>query len=277
MQEPPPLELVLVHEDQDWKTAEVVGEVCRRTAALLFERWSVEPPDDVRVYLLDSWRRFVFDAAPWSSRLWLALSYPLWARRVETLWRSAGGWAQRFGRRHTVCVKPPRAYEDTDREPGRALFLDAPVEEKVRHVTCHELTHAFTDFLRLPPWLNEGVAMVAVDRLVGAPTVVPESLERLRANGAEETPEWKGSVREFASGGHAALIEIYARGYWVTRYLDEVRPDVLRYLLARRLEAGALEAKLADALGLGEELSWPELGELVVEHFAAPAEVASES
>jgi len=196
---------------------------------------------------------------------------------VEALWRSAGGWAQRLGRRHTVCVKPPRAYEDTDREPGRALFPDAPLEEKVRHVTCHELTHAFTDFLRLPPWLNEGVAMVAVDRLVGVPTVRPESLELLRIDGSKEATEWKGSVREFARGGTEALIEIYARGYWVTRYLDEERPDVLRYLLARRMAPGTLEGKLADALGLGEELSWTGLGELVVEHFAERSPAAAEA
>lgn len=276
MEADPTLDLTLLHEEQDWKTAEVVGEVCRATTELLRDRWGIAPPDDCRVYLLDSWRRFMFHAAPWTSRIVLALTYPLWARRAKALWRSAGGWAQRFGTRHTVCVKPPRAYAATDRSPGRSIFIDAPIDEKIRHVTCHELTHAFTEHLRLPGWLNEGVAMVAVDRLVGKPTVLPESIERLRVNDETAPADWKASVEEFEAQEYDALIGIYVRGYWVTRYLDETHPEILREILEQRQTEEELEAKLAAALDATADSLWSNLHAGVVEYYAdhGPAEPA---
>ena len=33
--------------------------------------------------------------------------------------------------------------------------------EKIQHLTCHELVHACTAHLRLPFWLNEGIAVDA--------------------------------------------------------------------------------------------------------------------
>jgi len=265
----PTLDLTLLYEEQDLKTAEVVGKVCRATTELLGERWGIAPPADCRVYLLDSWRRFVFHAAPWSSRIVLALTYPLWAKRAQALWHSAGGWAQRFGRRHTVCVKPPHAYADTDRSPGRTIFIDAPIDEKIRHVTCHELTHAFTEHLRLPGWLNEGVAMVAVDRLVGEPTVLPESIETLRVSDEAAPPDWKASVEEFEREDHDALIGIYVRGYWITRYLDEEHPELLRVLLEQRRSEEELEMKLAAALDATADSLWDDLHAAIVGHYAA--------
>ena len=52
------------------------------------------------------------------------------------------------------------------------------------------------------------------------------------------------------------------RGYWVTRYLDEARPDLLKRHLARRLPHDALESALAAELGV----DWSGIDAVVISH-----------
>ena len=53
-----------------------------------------------------------------------------------------------------------------------------------------------------------------------------------------------------------ALIAQYTRGYWLTRYLEETQPQLLRDLLSRRIRHKALEAKIASAFGKEPESIW---------------------
>jgi hypothetical protein len=44
---------------------------------------------------------------------------------------------------------------------GEFIFVEEKdTQTNVRHVTCHELTHACSAYLGLPAWLNEGLAVV---------------------------------------------------------------------------------------------------------------------
>jgi hypothetical protein len=101
---------------------------------------------------------------------------------------------------------------------------------KAQQITCHELTHACTAHLKLPAWLNEGLAMVTAEHFAGKP-LVEESSRALLAQPADIG----GSVSKQAAkpGGLDAIVALYARGYWRTRYLEETRPGLLRAVLTQ--------------------------------------------
>jgi hypothetical protein len=260
--------LTLYFDPQDQAAAQLIGDTCAHSATLMRELWGLETPQDCRVYVMTSWLHFVFHSAPWSWRILLGLTLPLWYRRVKRLWPYAGGWAQRYGRRQAVGIKPPRLLDPelSDRSLGEQLFeQEADLNDKVRHVTCHELAHAFSAHLKLPAWLHEGLAMVTVDRLVGQPTVKAETLQMLKGSAGGARPK---GYRNLGVGDKAGLVQHYAQSYWATRYLAEEHPELLRHLLERRYREGALEDQLATGLGVERETLWQEIDRLVVAHFA---------
>jgi len=64
-----------------------------------------------------------------------------------------------------------------------------------------------------------------------------------------------------------ALIQLYAQGYWATRYLAETQPELLPRLLAQRRSHAALEGEIATVLQLAPTAFWQELNGVVVAHF----------
>jgi hypothetical protein len=181
------------------------------------------------------------------------------------MWRISGGWTLRLKRRPTVAVKPPRLIEQADRSVGRLLYGEGTdALEKFEHVVCHELTHAFSAHLSLPLWLNEGIAMLAVDRYFGHGTVRSESRD-LVCSGRHARP---ADYRQLPRMRPEAIARDYARGYWLTRLLAEEHPDVLRALLAGKLHHSAIERKAGDALELGGRDLWRRIDELAAGHRA---------
>jgi hypothetical protein len=195
----------------------------------------------------------------------LAASIPLWNFRVRKLWRLAGGWVQRYGTRLAVGIKPPRILRQADRSIGAQIFVqEKDIGEKVKQVTCHELVHAFTAHLRLPLWLNEGLAMVTVDEFAGEPTVRFETVESLDEPARGSGPE---SYRSVQRKNMDALVYHVVRGYWLTRYIMETQPDLLQGILAQRHSHGVLEGKVATALGMDREEFWRRIDGIVASHF----------
>ena len=169
--------LTIHYDPAESRSVELVKDACERSLALLSESWGLQPPPGCSVYIMTSWLRFVFQSAPWHRRVLLALFFPLWCCRARSAWKSAGGWVQGYGQVPAVGIKPPRLIADAERRVGDQLFVrDVDVDDEVRQITCHELTHACSNHLRLPTWLHEGLAMVSVDRLRGRPSVKRETL-----------------------------------------------------------------------------------------------------
>ncbi len=261
--------LTLYFAAEEQEAAGLVREACERSARLLREQWGLAAPEDCRVYLMTSWLDFVFRSAPWPWKVLLALTLPLWVFRVRKLWPLAGGWAQSYGRRRTVGVKPPRLLQLADRRMGERIFIEeGTLDEKVQRITCHELTHAFTSHLRLPPWLREGLAMVAVDRCFGRPTVRQETLALLELSLGKQSTR---GDRRLRIEDEDALITLYARGYWLTRYIEETRPGLLKGLLSRRYRQDELEGKIAAAYGKRPEEFWSEMDGVLSSHFSTAA------
>jgi hypothetical protein len=120
----------------------------------------------------------------------------------------------------------------------------------VQQNTCPELVHAFTDHLKLPAWLHEGLAMATVDRFCEKPTVRTETWSQRTSAGDSE---------KLRLGDPEAVVHLYARSYWLTRYVEETRPGLLRGLLSRRRGHGELEGEIAAAYGKRWEEFWGEI------------------
>ena len=258
-------QMTLFFEKSDGDAAEWIGRAAEESIRRIHDDWDLAPRGDLRIYVMKSWPHFLFHSAPWPWRLLLGLTFPLWALRVRRLWRVAGGWMQRYGRRLAVGVKPPRLIRSGDRSMGELIFLpEENMEEKIRQVTCHELTHACTVHLKLPAWLNEGLAMVMADRLRGKPTVragTAASLANVPAS------SYRRKYPAFSATNREEIIRYYALGYWRVRFLEETRPGLLKKLLAEDYRPGGWREPLAAAYSLGQEPVWMELDRLAAVHF----------
>lgn len=70
------------------------------------------------------------------------------------------------------------------------------------------------------------------------------------------------------------MVYLYARGYWLTRYVEETQPGLLKDLLSRRRGHTELESEIAAAYRQECEAFWREIDGTLVAHFAGKATVA---
>ncbi len=115
--------LTLFFDAEERETARLVQDACEKSIRLMRKHWGLDTPPEVRVYVMTSWRHFVFHSAPWYWQPLLALSLPFWYFRTENLWRHAGGWAQAYGKRRAIGVKPARLIQLADRTLGDRIFV----------------------------------------------------------------------------------------------------------------------------------------------------------
>lgn len=259
--------LTILNAEQDPAGTARLHRLYHETAGLLAEKWGLPPPQDLVMYWMsENWFSDILAAAPWTWRILLVIVSPLWYFRISRMWSYVGGWQQRFGRRCVVGVKPASLLEASDRSIGQRIYLPEPdLEVRVEELTCHELTHAFTSRLRLPAWLNEGLAMLSVDFKMGKPTIKPETLSALAQTGGEPGT---ASYRKIDLRNPDRAVYIYVRGYWITRYFEETHHGVLKRLLGQRFSRNMLQDQLAKAVGMDPQQFWSRIDRLVVDHYS---------
>jgi hypothetical protein len=254
-------------DPEDAATGRVLAGACEDALRLAKDSWGLDPPGNCCLYVMTSWRDFVFRSAPWPWKVMLALNYPLWSARVRRAWPISAGWTQHYGGRIAIGIKPPRLLEISDKSVGVHMYVEEkdPVV-KIRHLACHELTHAASAHLRLPAWLNEGLAGVSVDRFMGKPTIRDDTLgliQRFRPKGPPPTYRQLSGVRGEVLAYHAV------RGYWVVRLLEATQAGVLREILSKRRSPKEIESRIAEALSLRPVNFWASIDEVLASYFTA--------
>jgi len=257
--------ITIFYEPQERTTANQVRLACERSSSIINEQWGLKIPPNCRLYVMTDWKDFMFQSSAGKRRLLLKVTYPLWAKRVQQMWDSAGGWNLPAKDGPVIGIKPFRLMQEGDPSFGGLIFIEEPdPNRKVQQVTCHELVHAITSHLKLPLWLREGFAMLMVDRIFECPTVKSESLELLKGEysgyEAEEYREIKIKDPEYVA------FQV-ARGYWLTRYLAETQPDLLRSFLLESHSHKELEAMVANVLEIDPEDLWDEVDEILLVCF----------
>lgn len=259
--------VTLFFDESERDAGLLIRDGCARSVQVIRECWGLEPPAGCTVHVMTSWVGFAFKSAPWHRRILLAVFFPLWCFRVMRIWKAAGGWVQGYGRSPAVGIKPPRMLAGADRSVGDKLFIrDVDVAGEVGQVTCHELTHAFTNHLRLPTWLHEGIAMVSVDRMRGKPSVRSDTLDLIEKQSCGKSPS--GYPRRSLRDANT-WIYLYARGYWLTRYLVETKPQLVPAFFDKRRSQAELECQVAAAFGKGHDEFWASIDRVLVDHFKA--------
>ena len=201
------------------ETAGLIRAACEKSVNLIQTRWGLAAPPDCRVYVMTSWRQFLFHSAPWYLKPYLVAVYPFLALKAASIWRYAGGWAIRYGRRQVVGIKPARLLKISDRRYAEHLLIeDRTEEERIQTVACHELTHAFTAHLKLPAWLREGLATLAMEHYLGRRIVSRESLEALSQRREVLAA---GPLQAYAREATNAYRVGGSAGGWVERFGDD--------------------------------------------------------
>ncbi len=255
----------LVVDPGEQDTVDLIGVACGKAVPLIQECWGLETPRDCRIYVMTSWLGFVFQSAPWHWRIMLGATIPLWYSRARRTWPYSAAWTQRYGRRVVIGVKPPRLLEQSDRSIGVRIFVEEKdMRVNVQHVTCHELVHACSVHLRLPTWLNEGIATVTVDRFLERPTFREETLEFERGFPRKAAPP---TYRELSRMGGEAIAYHGVRGYWLVRYLEEKCPGFLKRMFLLHRDPRTIEREMIAELGMEPGSFWGEIDDVVVGHF----------
>jgi hypothetical protein len=252
-------------ESEDKASANIIAGTCKESIALARDLWGLVSTDECRIYIMKSPVKFIFQSAPWYWTVALILMMPFWISRVKQIWKYAGAWTQRYGKRIAIGVKPPDIIEQSDRSIGTRLFIEEPDKNnKTRQFTCHELVHACSSHLPLPMWLNEGIAMETVDHLVGKKTVRTDSIDLLKKFLPKGPPR---SLREIYRGGNEQITYYTIRGYWLIRYLEEVRPGLLKNMFAQKHDSKWIDGHISSALGMKSEDFWNKIDDILVSHF----------
>jgi hypothetical protein len=241
----------------------LIGSACAGSLETARDLWGLPPPRDCHLYVVTSWLDISFRSAPWYLRPLVISSMPFWAPPLRRIWPRAGAitLSMHFGRRVTIGVKPPRLLQSSDTSVGRQLFVpEKDMQVKLRHLVCHELTHACSSRLRLPMWLNEGIAMRSVDHYLGRRTISADTLALLRETPPRcPPPNYRQMSRLDA---RAATLHI-ARGYWLVERLERTQPGFLKDIFSDREKLHFIERHMADLLGLNQASFWQEVDALL--------------
>ena len=260
--------ILLVYAPEEQETADLIEGVCERAIQLARENWELDPSEDCRIYVMTSWSGFVFQSAPWSWRVLLGATLPFWCFRARRTWPYSAAWTQRYGRRVAIGVKSPRLLAQSDRSIGVRMFVEEKdVKVNVQHVTCHELVHACSAHLKLPTWLNEGIAIVTVDRFLGKPTIRRETLAFVRDFQPKGAPP---TYRELSRMDGEAIAYHGVRGYWLVRHLEENRPGFLRRMFSLGQDGRVIEQEMIAELGMEPESFWSEIDGVIAGGLNVP-------
>jgi len=257
--------MTVVYDPSEVDTAEVIRDAIERSLHLIQESWGLGKPEDCRMYVMTSWWGFTFHSAPWLRKILLALSFPFWCTRAHRTWPYSAAWTQRYGQRVAIGIKPPRLLEMSDKSIGKLMFVEEKdTQTKVRHLTCHELTHACSALLKLPTWLNEGLAAVTVDRYLEKRTIRTDTLDLL----SSFTPQGSPPTYRKLSRLNAEAIAYYAvLGYWLVQYLEDVRPGFLKRLFSSSPAPRTIENMISVELGVEPDAFWSKIPYIIIAHF----------
>ncbi len=257
--------VTVVFDDSDQETGKLIYDATEKALSLIQEVWGLGKPEDCRIYIMTSWWKFFFQSAPWPWRILLVITLPFWCFRARRTWPYSAAWTQRFGRRVAIGIKPPRLLEASDKRIGAQIFVEEKDPQiKIRHLACHELTHASSAHLYLPAWLNEGLAAVTVDRYLDKQTIRTDTLELIQNFSPKGRP---ATYRELSRLSREAIAYHAVRGYWIVRFLEDKCPGFLKKVFSSPQSVRTVERDMALELGIEPDCLWSKIDDVMVRWF----------
>lgn len=257
--------LTVYYDPEEQQAGEMIHKSCELSVKTIQASWNLSTPEDCRVYVLSSWPRCVFQGAPLGAKILLGITLPVWYSEFKKRWLYSGGWSQTYGRRHVVGIKSPRLIAVAPESIGGEIFNKLEhIEDKVTSIVSHELTHAFSSHLRLPTWLNEGLAMLTSDRCLEKQTVRMDTLNLLKDSNQGQLDSDRIDLR---TQSRTEIVLLYVRGYWMTRNLAETAPDLLTSILEARISPEDVELRVIEEFELTPGNFWQSIDNHLFSHY----------
>ena len=260
-------QITVVINPQEQEASEIIFDATARAIPVIHGLWGLNQPENCRIYVMTSWWGFFFQSAPWAWKILLAVAFPLWCFRAPRTWPYSAAWTQAFGRQVVIGIKPPRLLETSDKSIGSRVYAEVQdANTKLQHLTCHELTHACSAHLKLPAWLNEGLAAVTVDHFLGRRTFRTETIALLRTFQPQKRPP---TYRELSRMNIDAITYYAVLDYWLVSYLEELHPGLLKGLFLSPPVSPAIDIQIAEQLGIASGEFWSMMPGVIADHFGS--------
>lgn len=261
-------------------SVDLFADACTKASPLIYETWGLKTPRKCKVYIMTSWVIFILHGFSLTQKLLLfvlvlvlSIVFPFAIPVVFliVLLERRKGWSEIAGLtipHHSICgIKSPGLVDPAGGKIGRRIYIEyANSDSLVQAAICHELTHAFSVHLDLPVWLNEGIAMYAVDKFVGKTTVNMETLKFIEAYPHKNRST---NYSNLMSGSDDSTVYTYARSYWLTRYLEQNYPGFIKSLLVKRQSHRKIEKLLSSKTGIPLKDFWNEIDQKIVAQFTS--------
>jgi hypothetical protein len=257
--------VTIMFDSGDKPTADLFAEICAKSVPVIYDTLGLTIPPKCKVYVMTSWQKFLLHSAPWYRKILLLIIFPFYYFKINREWSKIAGWSLPY--QPTIGVKAPALFASQDTEIGKKIYNHDPdLYRKIRGYLCHELVHACSYHLKLPLWLNEGIAMYTVDKFLGIQTVKSETLEFLNAH------PHKSKLLNYRNLMSASIDDIaynYVRGYWITKLLERNYPDFLRTLLQKPQKEHELVRLISDKLNIHQNDFWNRIDQKIVSTFTS--------
>jgi len=94
--------IIMAFDPGEEDTAALIGSACEKAVQLAKENWGLETAWDCRIYVMDSWLKFVFQSAPWPWRILLGVDDTVLVLPCRRTWLYSAAWTQRYGKRAAI-------------------------------------------------------------------------------------------------------------------------------------------------------------------------------
>jgi len=270
----------ILYNNAGKSSVDLFTDASRKSIPVIYETWGLKTPAKCKVYIMTSWVTFILHGFSFLQKflllvlfliLYIMFPYAIPVVFLIVFLEIRKRWSKIAGltvQNHTTCgIKSPDLVDPAGVKLSRRIYIEyANSDSLVQAAICHELTHAFSIHLNLPLWLNEGIAMYAVDKFTEKTTVKTETLEFI-----ENYPHKKPltNYSNLMSGNDDRIVYTYARAYWLTRYLEHNYPGFIRDLLDKRQSKCKIEQQLSLKTGIPVKDFWNEIDKKIVAQFAS--------
>lgn len=257
-------DITILFDVNEKPSADLLAKACTESIPVIFALWRLKVPPKCKVYVMTSWQKFLFQSAPWYRKILIFLLFPLLYVQTNKQWSKIAGWT--LMGQPIIGIKAPALLDLQDKEIGKRIYLqESDLNKRVQEYLCHELVHVCANHLKLPLWLNEGIAMYTVDKLSGKQTVQMDTLKLL--NNKPQKYRFL-NYRTLANASTDEIVYNYVRGYWMTWYLEKNYPGFMSQLLQRRYDERELVKHISDRLSIRPDEFWSRIDHKIVAEFA---------
>lgn len=255
--------LSLRYNSQYKESAELVSNNYKNIEGLICDLWGFNIPARYKIFVTDSYVRFLFATYPWYYKIVLGLSIPFWYFKVKKIWKFAGGLTLLNKNHLSIVIKPIEELAKADTSIGEKIFnKEKDQKKKVLHIITHEMVHVFSMHRKLPMWISEGIAMVTVDRFLDEQTVRNDTIKMFSDDYHQKK---KLKYKDLSKASKDELAYNYGYGYWAVFYLEKEYPGFLKELFNR--EKVKFEKEIAEKLGINKKYFWKEFERLLFNYF----------